>query len=419
MGAVKLSDAVVAALVCPAGRKDVMFFDTQLKGFGLRVTAGGARVFLYQYRLGPKVRRHPLGDWPTITAAQARRLAEVHRGAVRGGGDPVAEKRAKRNAQLEAEATAKRDKLAVAFTFEALLSAWETRGLAERRASYRVDALRRLRKSLAPLLDRPASAITRVEAAAILDVLARTNGPIGANRIMAYARASYGWGMKANLVEANPFSGLVPPGRERPRDRVLTDGEVGAIWRAAGTLGPVHGAYVRFLLLTLQRREEVAGATWSEFSAYLSMWTVPAERAKNGRAHLVHLAAAAVKVLQGVPRSVRRELVFGLPGGGKLTAFSAIKRSLDASMKAEAAELARKAGQDAAPVPAWTFHDFRRTGVTTLAGLGFAPHVCDRLLNHVTGAIQGVAAVYQRAEFLAERKAALEAWALHVGSEQQ
>ena len=241
---------------------------------------------------------------------------------------------------------------------------------------------------------------------------------MGANRMMAYARACYGWAVKASLLAENPFAGLPPPGREVARDRVLSTEEVRAVWRAAGTLAGVHGAFVQFLLLTLQRRDDVAGATWSEFSRDGTSWMIPAERAKNGRAHFVHLAPEAQAVLTTLPRKKAKagqtagELhVFALLGGGKLTAFSAIKRRLDAAITTEEAKVAAEAGRDPEPMPPWTFHDFRRTGVTALAGLGFAPHVCDRLLNHVTGSIQGVAAVYQRAEFLAERKAALEAWA--------
>src|ERR1700712_2023158 len=107
MGAVKLTETTVAAFTCPAGRKDILVFDMTLKGFGLRVTQKGVRVFLYQYRAGAKVRRHVLGHWPTTTVAKARGLAERHRGSVKGGADPVAERRAKHAAEAEADAAAK------------------------------------------------------------------------------------------------------------------------------------------------------------------------------------------------------------------------------------------------------------------------------------------------------------------------
>jgi hypothetical protein len=121
-------------------------------------------------------------------------------------------------------------------------------------------------------------------------------------------------------------------------------------------------------------------------------------------------------MLGALTRSAKQPLVFALPGGTQLTAFSIIKKTIIEAIGKAAAETTPP-GQEARAMPAWTFHDFHRSGVTALAGLGFAPHVCDWLLNHVTGSIQGVAAVYQRAEFLAERKAALEAWAGFVARE--
>jgi integrase len=136
---------------------------------------------------------------------------------------------------------------------------------------------------------RQAAEITRAEAANMLHNLADTRGPVGANRTMAYARACYGWGTKASLLEVNPFANLAPPGRERPRDRVLSIIELRELWAATEALGAIQQAFVRFLMLTLQRREEVAGATWGEISANGETWTIPAERAKNGRVHLVHL----------------------------------------------------------------------------------------------------------------------------------
>jgi integrase len=160
-------------------------------------------------------------------------------------------------------------------------------------------------------------------------------------------------------------------------------------------------------MLTLARREEVAGMRWAELSA--DAWTLQAERSKNGTAHVAHLAGPTREIIGAQPRVAGCPFVF--PGDGlrgPISGYSYIKRKLDAAIATARAE----AGLD--PMPAWIFHDLRRSGVTALAGMGFAPHVCDRLLNHLTGSIQGVAAVYQRAEFLAERRAALDAWAAYV-----
>ena len=426
----KLTDAAIAGLFCPDGKKDVMFFDDQLKGFGVRVMPARAdgrprKVFLMQYRADGKIQRETIGDWGTeLTTTQARRRAEALRGQVRDRRDPVAERKAASAVRRAAAAEAKRATAVDAFTFEKLVEAWETRALVNRRDTYRKEATSKLRRSLPLWLPKPAALITRTEAADMLKEIAETRGPITGNRVMSYGRACYGWAIKANLLETNPFANLAAPGRERPRDRVLSVGELRAIWAAAGKLGPVPCAYIRFLMLTLQRREEAAGATWSEISADGETWTIPAERAKNGRAHLVHLAPAAREVL-ALAREQRdkrvqiartpgapplSDLIFASRIGTKLSGFSVTKVELDAAIAAAEAKVAAEDGRDPVKMPGWVFHDFRRAGVTALADAGFPPHVCDRLLNHVTGAIQGVAAVYQRAEFLAERKAALEAW---------
>ncbi len=189
------------------------------------------------------------------------------------------------------------------------------------------------------------------------------------------------------------------------------------MWRAAGTLGFPFGPLVRLLLLTAQRREEVGAMRWSELSADLSTWTIPAKRAKNGAAHVVHLAPEVRAVLAGVPRFAGSDLVFTTTGTSPVSGFSKAKERLDAAVAAARAEAAMKGGAEPEPMPAWRLHDFRRSAVTWLAGPPhrFPPHVCDKLLNHVaTTGLSDVGRIYQRAQFLAERKAALEAWARHV-----
>ena len=198
---------------------------------------------------------------------------------------------------------------------------------------------------------------------------------------------------------------------------MLTDAEIAAVWKAAGSLDPTPGSFVKLLLLTLQRRGEVAGMRWDEIASDFSSWTIPAHRAKNGKAHLVHLSCAAQELLQAIPRHKDVPLVFVSRTKGPIGGSGYLKKVLVEAMQSDPV-MRVPAAANGKPAPrvmvTWRFHDFRRTGVTNLAGLGIQPHVADKLLNHVTGAIQGVAAVYQRAEFLKERKHAIEAWAAHV-----
>jgi integrase len=338
-------------------------------------------------------------------------LAERARAQARAGGDPVAERREKARATVAAEAEARRRAEADALTFGRLAELWVAGGLRDRRESYRREAARALRLNFPHLWPLPAHAVDATAAVRALDAIAEGRGATMARRSQAYARAMYAWAVRRRMLASNPFAGIEAEGRDVPRDRALSDAELGAAWRAAGRLGPPFGPCLRFLMLTLQRRDEVAGLRWDELAPDLSTWTVPAARAKNGKAHIVHLVEPARAILRELPRTEGLALVFTTTGRTPLSGFSSAKARLDAAMAAEAAgEGATLAG----PMPPWRLHDLRRTGVTALARLGVPPHVCDRLLNHAEGAIRGVAAVYQRHDFLAERKEALEAWARHV-----
>jgi integrase len=398
----KLTKSAIDKLVCPPGRRDMLVMDGEIKGFGIRVTAGGAKVFLLQYRWGRAVRRIVIGEYGEITPAQARTRAGVLRGEVLAGGDPVGERRARR-ASDAVDALPLRD----------LIDAWKTKGLQDRRANYSREAVRALTVNLAAHLDKAASAIGVDQAVRIIDKIEDGRGGPMARRTLAYARAMYGWAVRRRLLNVNPFLGLAAPGKDVARDRVLTDTELAEVWTAMGTMGEAFAACLQLLALTLQRRTEVAGMCWSEISADQAVWTIPAERAKNGRAHLVHLAPAARAILQGIERKDGVPFVFSTTGNTPVSGFAKAKLMLDGKIGKARAERCEP-GAKVAPMPGWRFHDLRRTGVTTLARLGTAPHVCDRLLNHVDGSIRGVAAVYQRHDFLAERQTALEAWAAHV-----
>jgi integrase len=214
-----------------------------------------------------------------------------------------------------------------------------------------------------------------------------------AARTAAYGNAAYGWAVKRGAIEGNPFLNL-PVAPTLKRERVLTDDEIAGIWRATDGAGPFNGI-VRLLLLTGQRREEVAGMTWAELSDDLSTWTIPASRAKNGATHIVPLSAPAQDLLRGVPRS--GELVF--PGlRGTFNGFSPAKATLDT-----------KSG-----VTNWRLHDLRRTMATGLQRLGVRLEVTEQVLNHVSGSRAGIVGVYQRHDFASEKRAALDAWGAHV-----
>jgi len=412
---VKLTEEAIADLACEPGQKDRLVFDDTLPGLAVRITAAGGKSFLAQYTVAGQRRRVPIGRWGAVTLKAARAAAKGILGDVAKGQDVAAVRTAKRE-QVKADAAA--DKL----TLDALLTQWSELALAQRKVSYRREAVRAVKLAFPGHLERRADALTQEDAVAALDALARAGKVAMPGRTAAYGRACYAWAAKRGMVARNPFVALPIPSGNVSRDRVLTDAEVALIWAAAGELGHPFGPLVRLLLLTAQRREEVAGMGWSELSKDRTTWIIPKERAKNGKAHVVHLAPAARAILADVPRFVwatpdgaeqpaSPDLVFTTTGKTPVSGFSGAKGQLDALI-AKARAGTAGAGKDAPPaLPPWRMHDFRRTAVTWMAGNGVAPHVADRLLNHVQGTISGVAAVYQRQQFLAERKAALEAWA--------
>jgi integrase len=389
----RFKDKTVAGFACPPGRKDVLVFDDTLRGFAVRVTAAGGRSFLFQYTLGGTRRRLPLGEFGTITTAAARKQAELFRGQVATGRDPWAERQAAVAVQ-RVEVT----------TFGDVVTAWRDKVLSHRRDAYTRDAVNRLSNYYRDWWTRTATSISRSEVIARIDRLEVERGLVSSRRGLSYARSCFNWAVKRGMLVTSPFTNIALPGREISRDRVLDDREIGALWRATEKLPVFPGAYARLLILAAQRRTEIAGMRWDELAPDFSTWTIPALRAKNTRAHVVHLAAAARTILRALPRRIDHPFVFSSSGARPITTFAWIKTELDAAITADLG----------VPLPRWVFHDLRRTAVTTLARMGFAPHVCDRLLNHVGGTISGVAAVYQRHEFLAERAAALEAWSAHV-----
>lgn len=423
-----LTDKLVSALAIPPGKREAWLSDGEVRGLRVRATAG-ARTFYacWTDRATGERQREKLGIWGAITIEQARTAARIVLGKVAAGGDPAAERAARAAEAAARKAEAAREATEAAFTLDALLNDWQSLHLSTRRPRYAAEATRALRAVFKAQLHRPAKALDHAAVLDVVDGLAKAGKATTAALVLRYGSACYGWAVKRRRLPLNPFAGLPMPERSGSRERVLSEIEVGEIWRAAGTLAAPYGAAVRLLLLTLARRDEVCGMKWGEVAPDLSTWTQPAGRTKNKRPHVVHLSAPAREILRerlgagpGKPLPALPAadvLVFSTMVAGKprpIGGHSWVKRELDKAIAKARAKIAAEAGQEAEAMPPWVVHDFRRSGVTWLAGAGFAPHVADRLLNHSSGTISGVAAVYQRNDFLPERAAALDAWAAHV-----
>lgn len=409
---VKLTDSVAAETTCPPNRKDILLFDGELRGFALRVTKAGGKTFLLQYRVGGVSRRAVIGTWGTeLTAAKARKKAETLRGTVRDHRDPVAERRQllreRREAEIRAKAEADAAAAAAAFTVARLIEQWAALKLEERSASYRARVPRELRSALAEWLTAPAASFDHTAAVRLLDGVKAKRGPVAANRLRAVASACWAWAMKRGSLSGNPWRSTERPAEEKARQRVLNDAEIADLWHAAGTLGHPWCGLLRAMLLTGQRRGEVAGMDWAEIEVKSQEWRLPAPRVKNRRAHVVPLSAAVLALLAEQPRSNHSRLVFEGARRTTPSGFGKVKARLDAAMLAAAQCEAR-------PMQSWTLHDIRRTVATGLQRLGVRLEVTEAILNHASGSRAGIVGVYQTHGWDSEKRAALDGWAAHV-----
>lgn len=248
----------------------------------------------------------------------------------------------------------------------------------------------------ATLGDTPIDQIKRKDVVAVLDGIVASGTPTRANRALAAFKKLMNWCIDRGVIETSPVASLRPPTREVARDRVLEGAEVAAIWKAADAEGFPFAQFVHMLMLTGQRRGEVAAMRWSEIDFDDAIWTLPAQRSKNGRLHIVPLTDTMVKILKSLPRFIGSDFVFTTTGVTPISGFGRLKERLD----------------DALPdgTEDWRFHDFRRTASTGMAKVGVLPHVIDAVTNHKSGIVSGVAATYNRYSYLEEKRDALARW---------
>jgi integrase len=426
----KLTERKIEDLAVERGGKDRLVFDDVQRGLAVRVTTNGGRTYLCQYSLHGQKWRVPLGSCGALSLAAARDAAAAVMGDVAKGRNPAAERKDAAKAERAKRA---RNRL----TLRVLIDDWKRIRLAERRTSYAEEAVRALHHAFAAHLDDAAEDLDRTAVVRALDALTRrrkrndgsgkSKGTAITGRTAAYGRAAFSWASKRGMVQANPFALLPIDKSIAKRERVLSDHEIGETWHAAGEAASPYGTIVRLMILTGQRRGEVAGMTWGELSDDLATWTIPGQRTKNGIVHVVPLSESARALIRAAmpedekealrvmrERSASNAVV--LPGavGTVFSGWSKAKIALDSAVTGARAKAAAKAGATVAPLAPWTVHDFRRTVATGLQRLGVRLEVTEAVLNHISGSRGGIAGVYQRHDWAAEKRAALDSWAAHV-----
>ena len=357
-------------------RKD--YYDAAQRGWAFASHPPGSRHGSSMRRVNARMTRKTLGRYPELSLSEARIKAGELLSDMAKGRAPV-----RRTVPV----------------FSAVMTDWfekdqkGKRGVAEKRRALSVDVLPRL----GPL---PIDAIGRSDIRSILDSIVARGAPIHANRVLAYLRRLFNWAVERDIIAVSPAEKIKAPTAERSRDRTLTAAELVAVWNAASNSRPAVRRIRSLADLDGQRLSEVAGARWTEFDFERGEWTIPGSRAKNGMSAYRTPGPGSSGHFDHSPAAQGQRLRIHDDGyDTDLADFRRRKSRLD----------------QASGVKGWTFHDLRRTFATIGTGeLGIDPVVMDKILNHRSGIVTGVAAVYQRHAYLQQRRVALMKWADYV-----
>lgn len=435
MAKAKITKRAVDAM--QAGQRDAFLWDTDLTGFGLKVSPSGGKTYIFQYRLArpgeaksTAPRRYTIGRHGALAPDQARELAHKLAAMVATGTDPFeveAERRAAKDlARNEAEQRARIESDLAFDRYAPLWLADYEHEKGRRPSSVRL-ATGIVSNHLTPAFkSKPMPHIDRADLQKVLDAIPPKQKALR-RAVYAYASVLFGWAVKRGDIAANPIDAMGKPEAPKARERVLADTELAKIWQASHA-DAVFGPFYRLLILTGQRRAEVAGMEWAELDKSAAIWTIPADRAKNGVAHIVPLSASAVAELDAIATVRAADVkkddntddiavddgtwpktgpVLTTNGKTAISGFSKAKLALDAAL----AKASNKV-----PLPDWRIHDIRRTVATGFQRLGIRFEVTEAVLNHVSGARGGIAGIYQRHDWKEEKRSALDAWSRHVAS---
>jgi integrase len=413
----------------PASRQEIP--DGLLTGLYLVRQPSKALSWAVRYRHAGKTRKVTLGPYPAIKLDAARDLAARALRAAAEGRDPAREKQ---DAKVEARQRAAEELRGKRDLFENVAREFVERYAKPRavrknkpdawQETGRILGLRPDPDDASKLIERGGDfiprwrgrkiqEITKRDVIGILDEIHDRGSPIMANRALAAIRKLLNWAVSRDILAASPCAGVEPPAPENSRDRILTDDELRLVWDAADKDCWPFDPIVKLMILTGQREGEIAGMRWKEVDLEAKLWTLPAGRVKNDELHTVPLSDAAAGIIKKLPHIKSGEgFVFvgrrrtPSENSSSVTSFSRAKDRIDAAVTATGGK----------PLPAWVFHDLRRTVASGMARLGIQLPVIEKVLNHKSGSFRGIVGVYQRHSFAEEKRVALDAWASHVKS---
>jgi integrase len=383
----------------PPKAGQIEYYDRRLPSFGVRLSYQGTKSWFVMTRLDGKLIRVTLGKHPALSLADAREEARRVVSLAAVGRDPR---------RIRAEAKQKRREER-RNTFDACADEFLERHVRRRLRGSTHREYRRILKGndTQTWRHRPISEISKRDVLDVIEGIEGRGSPGASKRALVYLRKFFNWCAERDIITIPPTDRLRSPHPEVKRDRVLTEVELRYLLRALDYEQSLFGPLIWLLLLTGQRRAEVAGMLWSELQDFGSdspLWEIPGHRTKNKHAHLVPLSPTVCRLLSTLPRV--GDLVFTTTGDTPMSGFGKVKARLDARIDA------LRNAENLKPMAPWTLHDLRRTMVTVMnEKLGVSPHVVEAVVNHMSGlAKAGVAGVYNRALYLEDRRQALNSW---------
>ena len=385
----------------PTKRREIP--DAGKPGLYLLIQPSGRKSWAVRYRFHGRPRKVTLDGFPSLGVAH--KLAHAELDKVAEGRDPASEKRAAKQATPEDSSSN---------LFETVMAQFIERHVKRNtRASSAHETERLLRKEVLPKWKRRhIQEISKRQVLDLLDGIVDRGGGLSANRTLAAVRKLFNWALQRGIIDASPVASIKAPLAERSRDRILTDDEVRWFWKACDLVGYPFGRLAQMLLLTGQRRREVAGLSYAEIDFTNRLWVIPGVRTKNGDPHEVPLSLRALSIIEMAPRiQTDKGYVFTTRAEKHVKGYSQAKAAIDRAILAVACE-----ESPTAEIPRWTFHDLRRTAASGMARLGIDLPVIEKILNHSSGSFAGIVGVYQRHSFSDEKRKALEAWASFVMS---
>lgn len=371
----KLTDRVIRAIE-PGKDAPLWVYDIEVPYLGVRTMPSGIKSFTYGYRNhAGRLHRVTLGRFPALTATAARIRAREIAAAVAVGKDPYEEEQERRGA----------------ITLAAMVDQYAERHLATRRQGKETE--RYLRRYAIPGLGAKTKAadVKRCDVIQLVEEKAAT-APIAANRLLSAIRRMFNWGLRRDLVPANPCALVQPPTIEQARDRTLGEDEIRTLWNSlpAQRMTESTRNALRVVLLTAQRPGEVCAMKWSELDLARNWWELSRQKTKNVRAHRVPLTPMVLELLETQPKG--DPWVFPSLNDQPLkpsTLSHAVRRNKSLGLKQ------------------WTPHDLRRTAASHMAAAGVDRFTIERVLNHTDSTVGGI---YDRYGYDKEKRTALERW---------